>query len=139
MKDLESIGQHFCDALLNCCVHNKEGHEKIVKQQTRVNSKVLNSDVLDWDSSETSDSPVSCDLAAYQLKRGTKKKNKTSGKQFHGIAKNRSHESKNTQGTETQHKIFQVLDPVKKGHVDDHPPAYLSRPAQMRETSELDS
>ncbi|XP_014819374.1 PREDICTED: cytosolic carboxypeptidase 3 isoform X4 [Calidris pugnax] len=24
MKDLESIGQHFCDALLNYCVHNKE-------------------------------------------------------------------------------------------------------------------
>ncbi|KAM9633662.1 cytosolic carboxypeptidase 3 isoform 7-T7 [Morphnus guianensis] len=42
-KDLESIGQHFCDALLNYCVHNKE-----------------------------------------------------------------------TQGIETQHKIFQVLEPVKK-------------------------
>ncbi|XP_052630307.1 cytosolic carboxypeptidase 3-like isoform X5 [Harpia harpyja] len=49
-KDLESIGHHFCDALLNYCVHNKEEHKKVVKQQARVNSKVLNSDVLDWDS-----------------------------------------------------------------------------------------
>ncbi|XP_075008384.1 cytosolic carboxypeptidase 3 isoform X2 [Calonectris borealis] len=66
MKDLESIGQHFCDALLKYCVHNKE------------------------------------------------EKNRTSGEHFHSIAKDRSHESKNTQGIETQHKIFQVLDPVKK-------------------------
>ncbi|KAM9633659.1 cytosolic carboxypeptidase 3 isoform 4-T4 [Morphnus guianensis] len=91
-KDLESIGQHFCDALLNYCVHNKEEHKKVVKQQARVNSKVLNSDVLDWDSSsQTSDSPDSCDLVEHQLKLGTK-----------------------TQGIETQHKIFQVLEPVKK-------------------------
>ncbi|XP_072722847.1 cytosolic carboxypeptidase 3 isoform X2 [Ciconia boyciana] len=115
MKDLESIGQHFCDALLNYCVHNKEEHEKVVKQQARVNSKVLNSDVLGWDSSrQTSDSPDSCDLVAHQLKLGTKKKPKTSGEHFHSIAKDRSHESKNTQGIETQHKVTQVLDPVKK-------------------------
>nr|XP_009938482.1 PREDICTED: cytosolic carboxypeptidase 3 [Opisthocomus hoazin] len=57
MKDLESIGQHFCYALLNYCVHNKsyyylclKEHEKVVKHQARVNSRVLNSDVLDWDS-----------------------------------------------------------------------------------------
>ncbi|XP_064308152.1 cytosolic carboxypeptidase 3 isoform X1 [Phalacrocorax carbo] len=92
MKDLESIGQHFCDALLNYCAHNNEEHEKVVKQQARVNSKVLNSDVLDWDSSsQTSDSPGSCNLVAVQLKLGTK-----------------------TQSTETQHKIFQVLDQEKK-------------------------
>ncbi|KAM6092977.1 cytosolic carboxypeptidase 3 isoform 2-T3 [Theristicus caerulescens] len=115
MKDLASIGQHFCDALLNYCVHNKEEHEKVVKQQAKVNSKVLNSNVLDWDSrSQTSDSPDSCDLVAHKLKLGTKKKNKTSGEHFHSIAKDRSNESKNTQGIETQHKIFQVLDPVKK-------------------------
>ncbi|XP_076191800.1 cytosolic carboxypeptidase 3 isoform X3 [Aptenodytes patagonicus] len=115
MKDLESIGQHFCDALLNYCVHNKLEHKKVVKQQARVNSKVLNSDVLDWDSSsQTSDSADSCDLVAHQLKLGTKKKNKTSGEHFHSNAKDRSHESKNTQGIETQHKMFQVLDPVKK-------------------------
>ncbi|KAM6285798.1 cytosolic carboxypeptidase 3 isoform 2-T2 [Spheniscus humboldti] len=114
MKDLESIGQHFCDVLLNYCVHNKLEHKKVVKQQARVNSKVLNSDVLDWDSSQTSDSPDSCDLVAHQLKLGTKKKNKTSGEHFHSNAKDRSHESKNTQSIETQHKMFQVLDPVKK-------------------------
>ncbi|XP_075561284.1 cytosolic carboxypeptidase 3 [Pelecanus crispus] len=115
MKDLESIGQHFCDALLNYCVHNKEEHEKAVKQQARVNSNVLNSDVSDWDSSsQTTDSPDSCDLVAHQLKLGTKKKTKTSGESFHRMAKGRSNESKNTQGIETQHKVFQVLDPVKK-------------------------
>nr|XP_009912264.1 PREDICTED: cytosolic carboxypeptidase 3-like [Haliaeetus albicilla] len=114
-KDLESIGQHFCDALLNYCVHNKEEHKKVVKQEARVNSKVLNSDVLDWDSSsQTSDSPDSCDLVEHQLKLGTKKKTKTSGEHFHSIAEDRNHESKNTQGIETQHKIFQVLEPVKK-------------------------
>ncbi|KAM9245598.1 LOW QUALITY PROTEIN: cytosolic carboxypeptidase 3 [Leptosomus discolor] len=110
-KDLELIGQHFCDALLKYCVHNKEEHEKVMKQQARVNS---NSDVLDWDSSsQTSDSSNSCDLVAHQLKLGTKKKTKTSGEHFHSIAKDRSHESKNTQSTETQQKIFQVLDPEK--------------------------
>ncbi|XP_030334483.1 cytosolic carboxypeptidase 3 isoform X2 [Strigops habroptila] len=115
VKDLESIGQHFCDALLNYCVHNKEEHESVVKQQARVNSRVLNSDALDLDSSsQTSDSPDSCDLDAHQLKLGTKKKNKASGEHFHSIAKDRSHESKNTQGIETQHKVFQVSDPVKK-------------------------
>ncbi|XP_052630301.1 cytosolic carboxypeptidase 3-like isoform X1 [Harpia harpyja] len=114
-KDLESIGHHFCDALLNYCVHNKEEHKKVVKQQARVNSKVLNSDVLDWDSSrQTSDSPDSCDLVEHQLKLGTKKKTKTSGEHFHSIAEDRNHESKNTPGIETQHKIFQVLEPVKK-------------------------
>ncbi|XP_040976401.1 cytosolic carboxypeptidase 3 isoform X2 [Aquila chrysaetos chrysaetos] len=76
-KDLESIGQHFCDALLNYCVHNKQEHKEVVKQQARVTSKVLNSDVLDWDSSsQTSDSPDSCDLVEHQLKLGTKKKKK---------------------------------------------------------------
>ncbi|KAM9293713.1 cytosolic carboxypeptidase 3 isoform 3-T3 [Morus bassanus] len=115
MKDLESIGQHFCDALLNYCIHNNEEHEKLVKQQARVNSKVLNPDVLDWDSSsQTSDSPDSCDLVAVQPKLGIKKKTKTSEEHFHSIAKDRSHESKNTQGIETQHKVFQVLDRVRK-------------------------
>ncbi|XP_062471495.1 cytosolic carboxypeptidase 3 isoform X2 [Pezoporus occidentalis] len=112
VKDLESIGQHFCDALLNYCVHNKEEHESVMKQQASVSSKVLNSGALDLDSSQTSDSPNSCDLYAHQLKLGTKKKNKASGEHFHSTAKDRSHESKNTQGIETQHKVF---DTVKKG------------------------
>ncbi|KAM6301681.1 LOW QUALITY PROTEIN: cytosolic carboxypeptidase 3 [Podargus strigoides] len=73
---VESIGQHFCDALLNYCVANKEEHEKVVKQQARVNSKVLNSDVLDRDSkSQASDSSDSCDLVAH-LKLGTKEAGK---------------------------------------------------------------
>ncbi|KAM6306922.1 LOW QUALITY PROTEIN: cytosolic carboxypeptidase 3-like [Podargus strigoides] len=115
MKDLESIGQYFCDALLNYCVDNKEEHEKVVKQQARVNSEVLNSDVLDWDSSSQAfDSSDSCDLVAYQLKLGTKKKTKTSGEYFHNTAKDRSLKSKNTQRNETRHKMFQVPDPVKK-------------------------
>ncbi|OPJ69067.1 cytosolic carboxypeptidase 3 isoform C [Patagioenas fasciata monilis] len=114
MKDLESIGQHFCDALLDYCVHSKEEYEKLLKEQARMNSKVPNSDVLDCDSSsQSSDSPDSGDLAAHQLKLGTKKKTKTS-RHFHSSAKARSHENKHIQGIETQHKIFQVLDSKKK-------------------------
>ncbi|EOA97725.1 Cytosolic carboxypeptidase 3, partial [Anas platyrhynchos] len=54
-KDLESIGQHFCDALLNYSVHNESYYlclkeqEKVVRQQTKVKSEVLNSDLY-WDS-----------------------------------------------------------------------------------------
>ncbi|KAK2544244.1 Agbl3 [Columba livia] len=114
VKDLESIGQHFCDALLDYCVHSKEEYEKLLKEQARMNSKVPNSDVLDChSSSQSSDSPDSGDLAAHQLKLGTKKKTKTSG-HFHSSAKARSHESKHTAGIETQHKIFQVPDSKKK-------------------------
>ncbi|XP_047917109.2 cytosolic carboxypeptidase 3 isoform X2 [Anser cygnoides] len=112
-KDLESIGQRFCDALLNYSVHIEE-QEKVVRQQTKVKSEVLNSDIY-WDSSsQTSDSSDSCDLPAHRQKQGTKKENKTSGDHFNGIAKDRSHESKNMPGTETQHKIFQESDPVEK-------------------------
>ncbi|XP_064366955.1 cytosolic carboxypeptidase 3 isoform X6 [Dromaius novaehollandiae] len=118
-KDLESVGHHFCDALLDYCVPNMKyylclkEHEEMVKQQAKVNSEGLNSDVLDRDSStQTSDSSESCNLVAHQLKLGTKNKTKTSGEHFHRIAKNRSHESKNTQGIETLHKLFQELDPV---------------------------
>ncbi|XP_064900483.1 cytosolic carboxypeptidase 3 isoform X5 [Columba livia] len=114
VKDLESIGQHFCDALLDYCVHSKEEYEKLLKEQARMNSKVPNSDVLDChSSSQSSDSPDSGDLAAHQLKLGTKKKTKTS-RHFHSSAKARSHESKHTAGIETQHKIFQVPDSKKK-------------------------
>ncbi|XP_064366931.1 cytosolic carboxypeptidase 3 isoform X2 [Dromaius novaehollandiae] len=95
-KDLESVGHHFCDALLDYCVPNMKyylclkEHEEMVKQQAKVNSEGLNSDVLDRDSStQTSDSSESCNLVAHQLKLGTK-----------------------TQGIETLHKLFQELDPV---------------------------
>ncbi|XP_025931887.1 cytosolic carboxypeptidase 3 isoform X3 [Apteryx rowi] len=130
-KDLESVGHHFCDALLDYCVPNMKEHEEMVKQQAKVNSEGLNSDVLDRDSStQTSNSSDSCDLVAHQLKLGTKIKTKTSGEHIHRIAKDRSRESKNvsfkmevststslgqeqtTQGIETLHKIFQELDPV---------------------------
>ncbi|XP_030301866.1 cytosolic carboxypeptidase 3 [Calypte anna] len=125
MKDLESIGQHFCDALLNYSVHNKEEHEKVVKQEDRLNPKVKNSDVLLWDSSsQDSDSSDSFELVAHQPKLGTKKKTKTSREHFHSTAKDRSHETKNTQHTETQHELFQVLDTAKK---DIHKP--LKEPA----------
>ncbi|XP_068795329.1 cytosolic carboxypeptidase 3 isoform X3 [Struthio camelus] len=114
-KDLESVGHHFCDALLDYCVPNMKEHEEMVKQQAKVNSEGLNSDVLDRDSStQTSDSSDSCDLVAHQLKLGTKNKTKTSRERFRRIAKDRSLASNNTQGIETLHKIFQELDPVER-------------------------
>uniref|UniRef100_A0A8V0YQR6 AGBL carboxypeptidase 3 n=3 Tax=Gallus gallus TaxID=9031 RepID=A0A8V0YQR6_CHICK len=115
IKDLESIGQHFCDALLNYSGDNKEEHEKVVTQQAKVSSEVLNSDALDWDSSsQSSDSSDSYDIAAHRLKLGAKKKNKPSGHPFNSTAKDRSHESKNTPGTEIQHKMFQELHSVDR-------------------------
>ncbi|XP_025909318.1 cytosolic carboxypeptidase 3 isoform X2 [Nothoprocta perdicaria] len=118
-KDLESVGHHFCDALLDYCVPNMKyylclkEHEEMVKQQAKLNSEGLNSDVLDRDSSQTSDSSDSCDLVAPQLKLGTKNKPKTSGEHFHRIAKERSYEGKNAQGIET----FQELDPVGRDFI----------------------
>ncbi|XP_052523952.1 LOW QUALITY PROTEIN: cytosolic carboxypeptidase 3 [Tympanuchus pallidicinctus] len=115
IKDFESIGQHFCDALLNYSVDNKEEHEQVVTQQAEVGSAVLNSDALDWDSSSrSSDSSDSYDIAAHRLKLGTKKKTKPSGDPFSSTAKDRSHESRNSPGTEIQHKIFHELHPVDK-------------------------
>ncbi|XP_021270827.1 cytosolic carboxypeptidase 3 isoform X3 [Numida meleagris] len=110
IKDLESIGQHFCDALLNYSVDNKEEQEKVMTQQAKVSSEVLNSDALDWDSSsQSSDSSDSYDIAAHRQKLGTKKKNTPSGDPFNSTAKDRSRESKNTPRTE-----IQELDPVDK-------------------------
>ncbi|XP_054242758.1 cytosolic carboxypeptidase 3 [Indicator indicator] len=138
MKDLESIGQHFCDALFNYCVHNKEEHKKVVKQQARVNSKVLNSDVLTWDSSsQTSDSSDSSDPDADQLKLDTKKKPQTPGEHFHSIARDKGHESKTAQDIEADHEVLQALDPVKKGH--DHSPKSNSKKEERNMKERLPS
>ncbi|KAM7179792.1 cytosolic carboxypeptidase 3 [Macrochelys suwanniensis] len=86
-EDLESIGYHFCDALLDYCDPDKSKYylclkelEEMVKQQAKTNSENLNCDsdasvtdaMLDKDSStHVSDSSDSNDTAAHQLKPDT--------------------------------------------------------------------
>ncbi|TFK03343.1 Cytosolic carboxypeptidase 3 [Platysternon megacephalum] len=110
-EDLESIGYHFCDALLDYCDPDKSKYylclkelEEMVKQQAKTNSENLNCDsdasvtdaMLDKDSStHVSDSSDSNDTAAHWLKPDTQRKAKTSEENFHSITKNRGTGSKN--------------------------------------------
>nr|XP_032644418.1 cytosolic carboxypeptidase 3 [Chelonoidis abingdonii] len=87
IEDLESIGYHFCDALLDYCDPDKSKYylclkelEEMVKQQAKTNSENLNCDsdasvtdaILDKDSStHVSDSSDSNDTAAHWLKPDT--------------------------------------------------------------------
>ncbi|XP_050789628.1 cytosolic carboxypeptidase 3 isoform X2 [Gopherus flavomarginatus] len=86
-EDLESIGYHFCDALLDYCDPDKSKYylclkelEEMVKQQAKTNSENLYCDsdasvtdaILDKDSStHVSDSSDSNDTAAHWLKPDT--------------------------------------------------------------------
>ncbi|XP_029766709.1 cytosolic carboxypeptidase 3 isoform X2 [Terrapene carolina triunguis] len=110
-EDLESIGYHFCDALLDYCDPDKSKYylclnelEEMVKQQAKTNSENLNCDsdasvtdaMLDKDSStHVSDSSDSNDTAAHGLKPDTQRKAKTLEENFHSITKNRGTGSKN--------------------------------------------
>nr|XP_023955414.1 cytosolic carboxypeptidase 3 isoform X5 [Chrysemys picta bellii] len=110
-EDLESIGYHFCDALLDYCDPDKSKYylclkelEEMVKQQAKTNSENLNCDsdasvtdaMLDKDSStHVSDSSDSNDTAAHWLKPDTQRKAKTLEENFHSITKNRGTGSKN--------------------------------------------
>ncbi|KAM9172503.1 cytosolic carboxypeptidase 3 isoform 2-T2 [Pangshura tecta] len=111
IEDLESIGYHFCDALLDYCDPDKSKYylclkelEEMVKQQAKTNSENLNCGseasvtdaILDKDSStHISDSSDSSDTAAHWLKPNTQRKTKTSEENFHSITKNRGTGSKN--------------------------------------------
>ncbi|XP_074840067.1 cytosolic carboxypeptidase 3 [Carettochelys insculpta] len=110
-EDLESIGYHFCDALLDYCDPNKRKYnlylkelEEMLKQQPKTNSENLNCDsdasvtdaILDKDSStHISDSSGSNDAAAHQRKPDTQRKAKPSEENFNNITKNRGNGSKN--------------------------------------------
>ncbi|XP_075790448.1 cytosolic carboxypeptidase 3 isoform X2 [Pelodiscus sinensis] len=91
-EDLESIGYHFCDALLDYCDPDKSKYylclkelEEMVKQQAKTNSENLNYDsdasvtgaMLDKESStQASDSSDSNDTATHCLKPDTQVKSK---------------------------------------------------------------
>nr|XP_048691314.1 cytosolic carboxypeptidase 3 isoform X1 [Caretta caretta] len=91
-EDLESIGYHFCDALLDYCDPDKSKYylclkelEEMVKQEVKTNSENLNCDsdasvtdaMLDKDSStHVSDSSDSSDTTAHWLKPDTQVKSK---------------------------------------------------------------
>ncbi|XP_048691315.2 cytosolic carboxypeptidase 3 isoform X3 [Caretta caretta] len=110
-EDLESIGYHFCDALLDYCDPDKSKYylclkelEEMVKQEVKTNSENLNCDsdasvtdaMLDKDSStHVSDSSDSSDTTAHWLKPDTQRKAKPSEENFHSITKNRGNGSKN--------------------------------------------
>ncbi|CAM5084232.1 unnamed protein product [Natator depressus] len=91
-EDLESIGYHFCDALLDYCDPDKSKYylclkelEEMAKQEVKTNSENLNCDsdasvtdaMLDKDSStHVSDSSDSSDTTAHWLKPDTQVKSK---------------------------------------------------------------
>ncbi|XP_037739919.1 cytosolic carboxypeptidase 3 isoform X8 [Chelonia mydas] len=91
-EDLESIGYHFCDALLDYCDPDKSKYylclkelEEMAKQEVKTHSENLNCDsdasvtdaMLDKDSStHVSDSSDSSDTTAHWLKPDTQVKSK---------------------------------------------------------------